>query len=212
MQNGSADNGATVLQALRDLAVVTVNVVVVMARSPRIRWGGATAVCLVVIAVLIWQLSAARPPVAAPTTTAAPTTAVTTTTTVTTTTELPPPPAPTVQPFVPPAPSPASTTTTPAPEGPKIVVSVGDPTSSSSCEKGKCYWIATRLTGFAPGTRYEVTAMGNERDFSEPCVGRTDATGAMWCNTTRYDVPGADVYAYVDTPAGRVVSNTITWP
>ncbi|MBB5955770.1 hypothetical protein FHS29_002351 [Saccharothrix tamanrassetensis] len=122
------------------------------------------------------------------------------------------PPTTTSAPAVLPDPTSAAPQLPPQAPQPRIVIAVGEPTSSSNCERGKCFWIDARLTGFAPNTRYDVIAMGNERDFSEPCRSVTDANGADQCGDTRYDVPGAKVYVYVTTPQGKVFSNTITWP
>jgi Fibronectin type III domain len=106
---------------------------------------------------------------------------------------------------------PASAHKAPPPKNPAIAISRGAATSSGSCKAPACAWINTTLTGFDSNTRVSLTAIGNGRDFSEPCVTTTDDNGAATCNTTRYDVAGAEVYVYADTPDGRVTSNTITW-
>jgi hypothetical protein len=98
------------------------------------------------------------------------------------------------------------------PPGPRIEIAVGAPTGSARCESPSCHWIDTRLSGFPPIARIEVVAIGDGRDFSEPCVTTADANGAAVCGDTRYDVPGAQVYAYVDLGDTRITSNTLTWP
>ncbi|WP_163508143.1 fibronectin type III domain-containing protein [Fodinicola acaciae] len=99
-----------------------------------------------------------------------------------------------------------------SPKKPKIHIERGSSTSSDNCEKPSCAWIDTTLTGFEPNTTYSITAIGNGRDFSEPCTTTTDENGDATCNKTRYDVSGAQVYVYTDTDTyGRITSNTITW-
>ena len=106
---------------------------------------------------------------------------------------------------------PASAHKAPPPKQETITIGRGADTSSSNCAAPSCAWINTTLAGFEPNTRVSLTAIGNGRDFSEPCVATTDGDGAATCNTTRYDVPGAEVYVYADTADGRVTSNKITW-
>ncbi|WP_433263636.1 hypothetical protein ACQPZF_32775 [Actinosynnema sp. CS-041913] len=197
------------------------------ARRPWRLWlgvaGGVALVAAGVVASVLWPEGRQRVTYATPSLTSARAPATTTTTAATTTTPvvIGSVPRPVGQPLVPadqlPRATPVTTTqpaptSAPTPPPPSIVIAVGGATSSSRCEKGKCYWIATRLTGFAPNTGYEVVAVGNGREFSEPCEARTDANGADDCNTTRYDVPGAEVYVYVRTARGTITSNTIVWP
>lgn len=214
-QEAEAREGSVIIQVGRDL-------VVMFQKSPRLRWGTALVV-LVVLAWLVWpdaqpQRGYAQPspwfesPVPASSVSSAP--SVTASTAVPTTT-VPPGDVVTTSPE-PPGVVPVPTTTAAAAVAvasvPKIVIAVGEPTSSSRCERGKCYWIDTWLTGFAANTAVSVEPIGNQRSFSDPCRAVTDASGAVECNDTRYDVPGAEVYVYVDTPQGRVESNRITWP
>ncbi|MEU4803257.1 hypothetical protein [Actinosynnema sp. NPDC023587] len=217
VQDAVAEQGSTIVQVVGDL-------IVWIQESPRFRWGTA-GVVLVVAAWFLWWPDGARqsyaqsPPWFEPPASTSP--ATTPSATVTTTAEVTPPPAPppvpqpAPQPEVAPAEAKAAVppeTTSAAPAVPRIVIGVGEPTSSSRCEKGKCHWIDTRLTGFAAHTRVSVEPIGNGRSFSRPCVAVTDASGATDCDDTRYDVPGAQVFVYVDTPQGRVESNRITWP
>ncbi|WP_409495707.1 caspase domain-containing protein [Amycolatopsis sp. cmx-11-12] len=103
----------------------------------------------------------------------------------------------------------AKSLTTPA--SPTIIISRGADTSSAKCEKPDCSWIDARLTGFRPHTSYQVVPVGNGRVFSEPCEATTDGNGSATCDDVRYDVPGADVYEYVETSDGVIKSNVIHW-
>lgn len=177
----------------------------------RLLGAGRFPLALVVLLMITspWPTGESEAPAAAlsPTSTTAP---------APTTTELPAPTTPDVHGDVLPANLP---TTTSAPTsvptalpGPRILIAVGAPTDSARCESPSCHWIDARLSGFPPNTQVEVVAIGNGRDFSEPCVTTTDANGTALCDDTRYDVPGAEVHAYVDIGNSRITSNTLVWP
>ncbi|MEV0681391.1 hypothetical protein AB0I60_33210 [Actinosynnema sp. NPDC050436] len=217
-QVAKASGNSVVFQAGRDL-------VVKFQQSPRLRWGTWGVLLAVLTSLLYWSAAQPRWSYALPPGRFAPPVRTTTAPPVVTSAMTTEPVVPKVEPTtvvravpVEPAPVPP-TTVAPAAAvpaavvaGPAIVISRGAPTSSSKCEKGKCYWIDTRLTGFAANKPVSVEPIGNGRNFSDPCEAVTDASGAADCNDTRYDVPGAVVYVYVDTPQGRVESNRITWP
>ncbi|MEV7548449.1 hypothetical protein AB0N89_02340 [Amycolatopsis sp. NPDC089917] len=97
------------------------------------------------------------------------------------------------------------------PASPQITISRGADTGSAKCEKPDCSWINARLTGFQPGTTYQIYPYANGLVFSEPCVATADANGSATCDDVRYDVPDTNVFEYVNTPSGRIQSNVLHW-
>jgi hypothetical protein len=95
---------------------------------------------------------------------------------------------------------------------PKLTITRGAATSSSSCKAPDCAWINVKMTGFAPNTTYKIVATASQwGDFSEPCTATTDANGSATCNDTRFDGGGQTVWVDVTTPDGKIESNHLTW-
>ncbi|ONI81256.1 hypothetical protein ALI144C_22275 [Actinosynnema sp. ALI-1.44] len=95
---------------------------------------------------------------------------------------------------------------------PKITISKGGRSSTSNCKPPNCFWVPTTLTGFAPNKRYRLTLSSS----SNPTVNNdefatTDAQGKVTYPELNYDVPGQEIWVWVQGPNGRVESNHIVW-
>nr|WP_157528965.1 fibronectin type III domain-containing protein [Kibdelosporangium sp. MJ126-NF4]CEL20991.1 hypothetical protein; putative signal peptide; putative lectin/glucanase domains [Kibdelosporangium sp. MJ126-NF4]CTQ95495.1 hypothetical protein; putative signal peptide; putative lectin/glucanase domains [Kibdelosporangium sp. MJ126-NF4] len=98
------------------------------------------------------------------------------------------------------------------PATPKIVISKGTASETSNCERPRCFWINTTLTGFAPNTTYKLKLSSNANDNvnSRESV-RTKADGSGFYGELNYDVPGETIWVSVIGPNGRVESNKLKW-
>jgi hypothetical protein len=96
---------------------------------------------------------------------------------------------------------------------PKITIAEGAPTTGDRCHAPDCARVNATLTGFEPNTTYGLTLStpDNPQVQTPPEPVTTDANGSATYNELDYDVPDQTVWIQLQTPAGLIISNKITW-
>jgi hypothetical protein len=88
-----------------------------------------------------------------------------------------------------------------------IRISKGAATETGNCHKPACHWVNATMTGFAPGTTYDIRLSSSSNPNVRTESFKTDANGNATYNQLDYDVPGETIFVTVD----GVPSNRIRW-
>lgn len=94
---------------------------------------------------------------------------------------------------------------------PAVSIAQGGPSETGNCAAPNCFWVNATMSGFDPGTTYDIrlSSTANQNVVTEQFT--TDGSGAGTYNELNYDVPGETVWVSVRTPNGWVESNRISW-